>query len=228
MTREKREYNRQYYLKNRAKFLADAAAYRDAHREEIREYFRTYEKTPERQQKVRENRKAKREKLNAYMRAWNKRRSPEQLARAAELKRKYVRENLELHNLRSKNWRLANKEKAMKSQKASLERWKARDPVGYRLLNVVLAHRRRAKILSVSDGTVTVQAIQEMFLEFRHCPYCGIDLIPCNRHLDHKNPLSRGGLHTITNLIPCCKACNHKKSSKPYEKWLAEIGRKAL
>ena len=228
MTREKREYNRQYYLKNRARFLAGAAAYRESHREEIRVWMRKYYRTEKGLARIKADRKNNRARNTVYMKEWNKRRSPDQLTRALELQRKYVRNNLEKHRIRGSNWRRANKEKASKSQKASLERWKARDPIGYRMLNVVLAHRRRAKILSVSDGTVTVQAIQEMFLQFRHCPYCGIDLIPSNRHLDHKDPLSRGGLHTITNLIPCCKSCNHKKSSKPYEKWLAEIGRQAL
>lgn len=32
-----------------------------------------------------------------------------------------------------------------------------------------------------------------------------------NWHVDHKTPLSRGGDHSIENLVPACRKCNMAK-----------------
>lgn len=43
------------------------------------------------------------------------------------------------------------------------------------------------------------------------CAYCGR---PANSQ-DHLTPVSRGGEHTIWNVVPACLSCNHKKSAGP-------------
>ena len=48
------------------------------------------------------------------------------------------------------------------------------------------------------------------------CAYCGSDGL---LHLDHVEPLARGGLHTPDNLVPACQRCNLSKNAKPVETW---------
>jgi 5-methylcytosine-specific restriction endonuclease McrA len=64
---------------------------------------------------------------------------------------------------------------------------------------------------------VTAAIVDRCFLLFGNsCAYCGSD---GSLHLDHVDPLTRGGLHTPSNLAPACQRCNRSKSSKPVEAW---------
>jgi 5-methylcytosine-specific restriction endonuclease McrA len=59
------------------------------------------------------------------------------------------------------------------------------------------------------------------------CFYCHIEVKRgINLHLDHKLPLSRGGSHTIDNLVPACQTCNLKKGTKTVEEFLIIKGNK--
>jgi len=50
------------------------------------------------------------------------------------------------------------------------------------------------------------------------CVYCGKVLeIPCQ---DHFIPLSAGGPHTASNILPSCRRCNSSKNSSPPQEWL--------
>ncbi len=50
------------------------------------------------------------------------------------------------------------------------------------------------------------------------CAYCGT---PC-RGWDHVLPRSKGGTHTIDNMVPCCPPCNKRKHvSTPAEAGLS-------
>lgn len=49
------------------------------------------------------------------------------------------------------------------------------------------------------------------------CVYCGGNLSSRGVHWDHWKPLSKGGLHMLSNLYPACPPCNLSKSAKwPY------------
>lgn len=50
----------------------------------------------------------------------------------------------------------------------------------------------------------------------RKCAYCGAtgDL-----HMDHVVPLSRGGTHTIGNVVPACPTCNLSKHNRFVTEW---------
>ncbi len=43
------------------------------------------------------------------------------------------------------------------------------------------------------------------------CYYCKRKFKPKDLTMDHKIPLSRGGMSIKENLVPCCKECNFKK-----------------
>lgn len=80
---------------------------------------------------------------------------------------------------------------------------------------------RKLTLLNVSDGTVTLEA-EKMLYEQQNgiCAYCGCHLEDSGKHLDHIVPISRGGLHTITNVHWTCPTCNLSKGDKLEEEWL--------
>lgn len=49
------------------------------------------------------------------------------------------------------------------------------------------------------------------------CVYCGTEEGPFD--LDHKQPWSRGGQHTVDNLCVACASCNRSKGAFTAEEW---------
>ena len=49
------------------------------------------------------------------------------------------------------------------------------------------------------------------------CAYCGETA--ARLQMDHVLPLSRGGRHSIGNVLPACKRCNNSKSSRLLIEW---------
>lgn len=59
--------------------------------------------------------------------------------------------------------------------------------------------------------------------EYR-CAYCGRRPSTWSSReklgIDHVEPLSRGGEHTATNVVPCCVSCNASKSTLLLLEWV--------
>lgn len=51
------------------------------------------------------------------------------------------------------------------------------------------------------------------------CYYCGENFLPSDLTMDHKIPLTRGGLSEKDNLVPACKECNNKKKYMLPTEW---------
>ena len=49
------------------------------------------------------------------------------------------------------------------------------------------------------------------------CGYCGRFIRGDKATMDHIVPQSKGGQHTWTNVVACCKSCNNQKGSKMLE-----------
>lgn len=49
------------------------------------------------------------------------------------------------------------------------------------------------------------------------CAYCGCDLPFEAMQADHIDPLRRGGVDDLGNMLPACQSCNHYKSSLTLE-----------
>ncbi len=55
------------------------------------------------------------------------------------------------------------------------------------------------------------------------CYFCGRKTTFKNLTMDHLLPLSRGGMSTKDNIVPCCKSCNTKKKSMLPLEWEAYL-----
>ena len=78
-------------------------------------------------------------------------------------------------------------------------------------------HAYRSRKLSTCDCTITAKTLAElMVLQQYCCFYCNtpLDLKDRNTHLDHYMPLSKGGAHSISNVVWSCAACNLTKNNK--------------
>lgn len=53
-----------------------------------------------------------------------------------------------------------------------------------------------------------------------HCAYCGKE---AELTLDHVIPLSKGGKHSIDNVVPACLHCNDSKGARTPEQWLQSL-----
>lgn len=74
---------------------------------------------------------------------------------------------------------------------------------------------RRARIVGAGVFEVSAKEIQKM--RSKPCFYCG----ETSQHIDHVIPISRGGRHSIGNLVPACLSCNLSKSNKFLVEWKA-------
>lgn len=55
--------------------------------------------------------------------------------------------------------------------------------------------------------------------------WCSCSLKNKTTHIDHYEPLSRGGAHTISNLVVSCSNCNLRKRAKDPIEFAQSIGR---
>ena len=127
--------------------------------------------------------------------------------------------NPELYNELRREWVKRNPDKRKAISRKSYKKRKSDDPAYFAAIWL----RRRSIRKSVDDGTVTKCALQKMIDNQANCAYCDAPLSESNRHFDHKNPLHRGGRHSIANIVLACETCNLRKGHKPYVQWLAEI-----
>jgi 5-methylcytosine-specific restriction endonuclease McrA len=77
--------------------------------------------------------------------------------------------------------------------------------------------RRKA----LERGSIGIQVkgcqVKKRFAEFGNCcAYCGAagDL-----HIEHVIPISKGGTHVLSNIVPACQSCNYSKRDKDAEAW---------
>lgn len=64
------------------------------------------------------------------------------------------------------------------------------------------------------DGTLTGAVVQRMFAEAKDCHWCGKEMHPRDKTMDHLVALSRGGAHSIHNVVVACLRCNVKRGAR--------------
>lgn len=140
----------------------------------------------------------------------------------------------EVARSRARAWYFANRDRAKSSRKAwrashrqqrnAAERaWKAANPEKVRasknryyirhreIYNGYVAQRRAAKAQS-QHNDLTIEQWREIKAAYGYrCVYCGKKSQRLTQ--DHIIPLSQGGSHTASNIVPACKPCNSRKQA---------------
>mgnify|MGYP004417318093 CR=1 FL=1 len=141
---------------------------------------------------------------------------------------------------RGKRWRLKNKDKVIAYHKQYLPKYVAahKDQTADRLkrwyelhrashlantklyrethpeVGRTLGRRRRAREAGVLSTLTSEQWNAVKVAYKQRCAYCGKKTVLTQ---DHVVPISKGGTHTIDNVVPACKSCNSKKHTKILE-----------
>jgi len=80
--------------------------------------------------------------------------------------------------------------------------------------------RRKAQIRALSVSKVSAKDLRHRYAQFGDCcAYCGDKQKIDELHMDHFLPLSKGGTHVLSNLVPACKRCNLSKHNHHPEDW---------
>ncbi|CAJ1611451.1 HNH endonuclease [Clostridium perfringens] len=58
------------------------------------------------------------------------------------------------------------------------------------------------------------------------CCYCGKELVPEERTVDHIHPINRGGETVLENLAVCCQRCNFEKQDMTLQEYIAYKSKK--
>jgi 5-methylcytosine-specific restriction endonuclease McrA len=111
-----------------------------------------------------------------------------------------------------KKWRDENPEKV----KNAVKRWSLANPERVRINNQ--AYLARKKGAAIKDFTNHDWKTLLRIFNY-HCAYCGRSQEEVKLTTDHIVPISRGGDHTVTNIVPACGSCNSKKKNKTLEEW---------
>ncbi|UQS94840.1 HNH restriction endonuclease [Pseudanabaena phage Pam1] len=99
--------------------------------------------------------------------------------------------------------------------------WRKANPEKRAAVVRAYSARRRAQ----TDGGVSTRELHEWTMaQPKICYWCGAKCKK-NYHVDHYEPLSRGGKHEIANLVIACAPCNLKKNAKDPLEFAREVGR---
>jgi 5-methylcytosine-specific restriction endonuclease McrA len=96
---------------------------------------------------------------------------------------------------------------------------KRKPEVGQATKNRRKARKRNAGVFQVSGADWLRLCVRYRFC----CAYCR-QRKPLT--MDHVIPLSRGGRHSLGNLLPACASCNSSKSSRFITEWRAQARRR--
>ena len=134
----------------------------------------------------------------------------------AKKTREYYDNNIDKIKEMSKKYYLKNKEKLKQQRKKRNQTEK-----GKAVIFNYTSKRRTIK----KDGDVTTQEILKLKQNIKVCYWCNESLKNKKIHIDHYIPLSKGGKHTISNLVISCEKCNLSKHNKDPFKFANEIGK---
>jgi 5-methylcytosine-specific restriction endonuclease McrA len=211
-----RDMQRQQYHTKREERLRQSNAYREKHREELRQKAREYyaahrsEILQRERTKRRNNVETYRSRKRKDYKASRERMSPEQKAAYNAQERVKRQSNPGRYAATSKRYYLKSPKERQESQKRSRQKRLEY----YRRERVLAENRRRARKYQASINDFTQTQWIAMQEAYGHCcVYCGKEHKGYLTQ-DHIIPLSKGGDHTQSNIVPSCRSCNSKKGNR--------------
>lgn len=125
--------------------------------------------------------------------------------RAREIARAWQKANPERRLEYTRKWREANREHKREANR----KWRESNLEKARAVALNYQHKRRAKIVS---GLTTKELREWERAQRKVCHWCGVK---CEKyHIDHRVPLSKGGVHEARNLVIACPPCNQTKGAR--------------
>lgn len=201
--------NRAQYVKNQARRIAEASAYRAANVEVIAERAQVRRVSPEGRAVRRSYAEVNRDRLRTVGQAW----------RAA-------------HPNYSVEWRAGNPDRLAwerNNRDANRDRFNERARAQH-ANNPLVARRAKNKYRAAKKANGHIPYSAEQWLskfEYwgRRCWICRADLSCSPYHIDHVKPLNKGGMDCLSNLRPACGSCNQSKRDRwPFNPLEATIG----
>ena len=217
-----------YNDKNKEKIAIQTKKYREANREAVLESRRNYKaKNKEKvrasdkeyrrknSDKIKEYREKNKEKAKEYDREYyekNKesitKRCKEYYINNKQVKKEYAERNRDKINAKRREYYFNNKNLFREKQREYRKTEKGK------IVHKNSINKRRAKI---RVGRVRTEDLQLLIKNSKTCYWCNTKLNN-DYHIDHYIPLSKGGIHTIDNIVISCPDCNLEKNIKdPYQ-----------
>lgn len=145
--------------------------------------------------------KARRQENKEHYKAYQEEYAIKNKEKITEYKKKYEEDNKEKRYLQKKEYR--------KTERFKISRRNSEN--------------KRRQIYK--DGNLSTDQLEHLYQTTTKCYWCNEKLIKGNVHLDHYMPLSKGGTHTIDNIVLTCSSCNFKKNAKDPLQYANELGR---
>jgi len=244
ITSDRKEYHRQWYIKNREKRLAQTKAYQAAHKQEYSQRNLEYQQlhpevrrraqaryrathVEEEKQRLREYYRNNLDKEKARNRLKRKIYYPANREKILEKNQVYHDLNSEKIKAQQKEYRKKNKQKRQEQNK----RWR-NSPKGKAKLRAyaeanrgrIVAYAQKRQALKIA-AAVNLEQIQAWMESVRKkttaiCYYCRKRISSDRVHFDHIIALANGGPHSVANLCVSCDFCNLSKGAKPIRTWI--------
>lgn len=177
--------------------------YHEENREKVLEQGRIYYQNhkEEKRQYAEENK----EKIEEYQAKYMEEHKEE----ICEQRRKYREKNKEIIKIKKKEYYEENKEQILAQKKE------------YLFNNPHIEVNKYAKrAAAIGDAVITKEEwLLVMGSNGWRCIYCDTSLTKSNRSIDHVVPLSLGGPHHVSNLVPSCISCNSSKGDRKLDDW---------
>jgi 5-methylcytosine-specific restriction endonuclease McrA len=193
--------SRKRYATKKAEVRAYINAWRQANPERRAEERRRYKARPDFKAKQQAYYQENKEQLLAYLAQYREAHREELRAKDRER----LASNRDAINARRRQRYAANPEhfRAQKRRSSVVN------------LDKILFYNkhRRAKKTGATLNDLTLAQWQEIKAHYgQRCVYCGRKMQRLT--LDHIIPLSKGGNHTATNIVPACLSCNSRKNNR--------------
>lgn len=124
-----------------------------------------------------------------------------------------------VQNEQRRYWSKHPEELAIYKRQQSLAnyRWRYMVDPEFRLYHRQKSRRRKAQMRNSTAYQLTGKQVRRRFAEFDHrCAYCGSE---GDLHIEHVHPISKGGIHALSNIVPACQSCNYRKHTSEVDQW---------
>lgn len=212
------ESNKKYACENKEKVLTASKKWRENNIDRVNACNRAWNKAnPER---VKANRKRFMDKNPSKKSEYCKSFYYANKEKCLEKNREWRKRNKDKDSIRKKKWTELNREKKY----ASNAKWHKANP------DKMAVHSRNRRSRSKNAcGSHSIDDVKAI-LDFQRglCANCHTKLFMSGNkkyHVDHINPLAKGGSNDRDNLQCLCQSCNLRKHAKDPIEWAKENGR---